>query len=557
MDRILKYEHKILKRHTLLIMILLFYVFYAYFDQRELVTPIFSIVIFVIITASRFVLMKINYGFQLVIYKVANIVSMTFYAYYIYDDRLLVQGLSILLFFINFIECIIIMEPEAPSEKISLLWMGALPLMISSLITLMRSIINIETIVYMGVLWAMLYHILNLVTYYIYEKKKIYLNLNSEIQKNKIEKESLEIEKIKYKKLHHVLLSQKLEIEKKNIELNRVSSEMYTQSELLRYISSVLDIDELIGLVADSIIGAIGVDTCMLYVFDEGTNEMFYKVNTVIEYDFLESFKSDVKSGAYNRFYNKGKPYMDSNVDMHEYPFIQQREVGSIIIVPLVKSDDVYGLLIAEHHTKDMFDHNSMNFFKSIISQINIAINNANLYSKMEEIATRDGLTGLYNRRHIQSIIIEAIDHLENDEVLSLALLDIDLFKKINDTYGHLFGDEVIKAVSSIIQRIAHEHNGHAGRYGGEEFLLVLPKKKLDDAEAIITDLHEEIKALEIIYKETTIVKVNVSIGLSALPTVAKNVESLLHRADNAMYYSKNHGRGKLIIDYDSLLDTL
>ncbi|MCF8020426.1 MAG: sensor domain-containing diguanylate cyclase [Vallitaleaceae bacterium] len=538
-------------------MILLSYVIYSYFDRRELAIPFLGILIFVIITISRFVLMKMNYGHQRTIYKVANVFYMAFYAYYLSDDRLLVQGLSMLLFFINFIELIIIIEPEAPSEKVDLLWMGALPLAISSIATAMRNTLTVEMIVYWGMLWITLYVVFNTVGYYVYEQKKIFKNLNSEIIKNKVEKESLEIEKRNFKKLHHVLLKQKQEIEKKNIELNRVSSEMYTQSELLRYISSVLDIDELIGLVADSIIGAIGVDTCMLYVIDEGTNEKFYKVNTVIEYDFLESFKSDVETGVYERFYETGKPYMDSNVDMREYPFIQNREVGSLIIVPLVKSDDVYGLLIAEHHTKDMFDHNSMNFFKSIISQINIAINNANLYSKMEEIAIRDGLTGLYNREAIQKIIMDTIDHLEKKEVLSLALLDIDRFKKINDTYGHLFGDEVIKAVSSIIQHIADDYNGYAGRYGGEEFLVVLPNTKLNEAEIIVTALHDEIRALDIIYKETAKVKVNVSIGLSALPTIAKDVEGLLHRADNAMYYSKNHGRGRLIVDHENLLDTL
>lgn len=557
MDRILQFEQIILKRHRLLIVILFFYVLYAYFDARELTIPLFAMSIFVIITISRFVLMKISYGHKISVYKVANLFYMTLYAYYIHDDRLLVQGLSMLLFFINFIEMVIILEPETPTEKTNLLWMGAVPLIISSLVTTMQTSLNIEIIIYWGILWVTLYFVLNAFAYYVYEQKKSCTNLNTEIKKNKVEKESLEIEKRKYKKLHHVLLSQKQEIEKKNIELNRVSSEMYTQSELLRYISSVLDIDELIGLVADSIIGAIGVDTCMLYVFDEGTNEQFYKVNTVIEYDFLASFKSDIEMGVYDRFCEAGKPYMDSSVDMLEYPFIQHREVGSLIIVPLVKSDDVYGLLIAEHHTKDMFNHNSMNFFKSIISQINIAINNANLYSKMEELAIRDGLTGLYNREHIQSIIIETIDRLEDNEVLSLALLDIDWFKKINDTYGHLFGDEVIKAVSTIIQRIANDHGGHAGRYGGEEFLVVLPYKNLKNAEIIISDLHEEIKALDIMYKETTTVKVNISIGLSALPTIAKDVEGLLHRADNAMYYSKNHGRGRLIIDHENLLDTL
>ena len=557
MDRILKFEQYILKQHRLLIMILLLYIFYAYFDGRELAIPFFGVVIFIIITISRFALLTIGYGHNIRIYKVANLCYMTLYAFYIHDDRFLVQGLSLLLFYISFIELIIILEPETPNEKTNLLWLGAIPLAISSLLTTIRTSLNIEIIIYWGVLWVTLYFVLNAFTYYVYEQKKSDKNLNAEIKKNKVEKESLEIEKRKYKKLHHVLLSQKQEIERKNIELNRVSSEMYTQSELLRYISSVLDIDELIGLVADSIIGAIGVDTCMLYVFDEGTNEKFYKVNTVIEYDFLASFKSDIEMGVYDRFCEAGKPYMDSNVDMHEYPFIQHREVGSLIIVPLVKSDNVYGLMIAEHHTKDMFDHNSMNFFKSIISQINIAINNANLYSKMEEIAIRDGLTGLYNREHIQSIIIEVIDHLEKDEVLSLALLDIDWFKKINDTYGHLFGDEVIKAVSSIIQRIAQDHNGFAGRYGGEEFLVVLPKKTLDEGEVIIAAMHEEIKALDMMYKETTRVKVDVSIGLSALPTIAKDLERLLHRADNAMYYSKNHGRGKLIVDHDNLLDTL
>ncbi|MDF1618276.1 sensor domain-containing diguanylate cyclase [Petrocella sp. FN5] len=557
MDRILNYEQKILKRHTLLIIILLFYVLFCYFDKRELAIPFWGMIIFITITISRLILMRINYGHKLAIYKVANLLYMTLYAYYIHDERLIVQGLSILLFFVNFIELIVILEPETPSEKGNLLWMGALPLVISGFVSTILTALTIEIIIYWGILWVVLYFVLNSLADYVYEQKKIFANLNIEIQKNKVEKESLEIEKIKYKKLHHVLLTQKQEIEKKNIELNRVSSEMYTQSELLRYISSVLDIDELIGLVADSIIGAIGVDTCMLYVLDEGTNEKFYKVNTVIEYDFLESFKTDIEKGVYSRFYENGKPFMDSNVDIHEYPFIQHREVGSLIIVPLVKSDQVYGLLIAEHHTKDMFDHNSMNFFKSIISQINIAINNANLYSKMEEIAIRDGLTGLYNREHIQSIIIEAIDHIEKDDVLSLALLDIDRFKKINDTYGHLFGDEVIKAVSKIIQRIANEHDGHAGRYGGEEFLVVLPKKNLKEAEAIVTALHEEIKALEIIYKGSAKVKVDTSIGLSALPTVAKDVESLLHRADNAMYYSKNHGRGRLIVDHENLLDSL
>jgi len=194
-------------------------------------------------------------------------------------------------------------------------------------------------------------------------------------------------------------------------------------------------------------------------------------------------------------------------------------------------------------------------FFETVVAQLLVAIHNASLYSRMQQMAIHDSLTGIYNRGQLNVILEQyTIRASEQKNSVSVALLDIDLFKKINDTYGHLFGDEVIKMVAAKMQEVANCFHGIAARYGGEEFVIVLPDVGISDFYHIITSLKETIDNTTLHFNEDE-VHVKVSVGISSYPETSVSCQQLLNRADGAMYYSKQNGRNSITVDNDIVQD--
>lgn len=363
--------------------------------------------------------------------------------------------------------------------------------------------------------------------------------------------EELRLSQNKFKLTHEELAKQKNELEIANTLLNKMTSEIYTQNELLRYISSVLDINELLEVVNDAILGTIGVDTCSLVLYNERNEEYLYNVKSNFPGNHLDQLIRCVEAGTLQPYFDSGKVHLNNRVILHDYTFIVNRPVGSIAIIPLIRDQITYGLLIAEHVNTDIFTDNNIQFFTGISTQITIAINNANIYAMVEDMAVKDGLTGIYNRKYLQDYLTATVSkEPHQSRGIAVSLIDIDKFKNINDSYGHLFGDEAIKLVASIVEKYAKKNRGLAVRYGGEEFVLVFVGMDVETCASTIRQLHEEIKSqtLECVDKNET-VRLNVSIGISHYPSLAKTTEELLLRADNAMYYSKEHGRGKITVD--------
>ena len=187
---------------------------------------------------------------------------------------------------------------------------------------------------------------------------------------------------------------------------------------------------------------------------------------------------------------------------------------------------------------QDMTDSASMEIKLREMQDIN---------KSLEKISNVDALTSIYNRGFIEEKLDKQFKHsFEEKENLCTAIFDIDHFKLVNDTYGHLAGDEVLKNISSTILTILPKHI-HFGRYGGEEFLLIF--SNTDKKEAI--DLSEEIRLsmdnLVTDFKEKKI-KVTISIGLSWFNRTQKNYLQMIHEADIALYDSKRNGRNRLTI---------
>ena len=122
----------------------------------------------------------------------------------------------------------------------------------------------------------------------------------------------------------------------------------------------------------------------------------------------------------------------------------------------------------------------------------------------------------------------------------------------MNDTYGHLAGDEVIKRIAVITESYIEKYNGFVCRYGGEEFVAVLPDRKLEVAQPIIEELFEELCRQVVVYNGLEI-HMSVSIGLTAYPEVCEDTDDLLKRADWCMYYAKEHGRCQINVDNGSI----
>ena len=171
------------------------------------------------------------------------------------------------------------------------------------------------------------------------------------------------------------------------------------------------------------------------------------------------------------------------------------------------------------------------------------------LYLKTEDMAKKDGLTKIFNRIYFNQFFPELKSEVTGERVsLTVAMMDIDHFKNVNDTYGHLAGDEVIKMVASIDDKYAKLYNGTAVRFGGEEFLLILKDMDIARANDILERMHEEIVQNTVEFEDLKI-KVNVSMGLASYPETCESVDDVVDRADQALYYSKEHGRGRITID--------
>lgn len=360
----------------------------------------------------------------------------------------------------------------------------------------------------------------------------------------------------RFKTTNHQIEAQKKELELANQQANRMASEMYLQTELLQYISSVLDLSDLLEMITDSIIGTIGVDTCFLVIYDACQDDYVYNVKSTIKPAYAEYIIRYTEEGGFSDYFDISEMILDNDVQPDNYPFLRDSSVHSLAIIPLIKDKQTYGLLVTEHHAEGMFGDSSRRFFEGIATQLTIAVDNANLYALMENLAVKDGLTDIYNRKYIQDYVK---NFLENDEErchsLTMVLFDVDRFKRVNDQYGHLFGDQVLQMIGGKMMDFAKQYGAVPARYGGEEFVFVFENMKRQDCLPMIEAFHQEIKQTELIYQRqiTKKVKVDLSIGLTDYPAMAKTVEELFWRADKAMYYAKNNGRGQIIVDFPTL----
>lgn len=389
---------------------------------------------------------------------------------------------------------------------------------------------------------------------YMVDVDNVLRNQRYEVEHVIEEKDSIMNMQDKMKSTNQQLNLQKIELQNANKQIKNANAEMVMQAELLRYISTSFDLPKISNHITESLMTVKNLSFCAVYI-KEGVYLNKY-ANYVIKTKIaqLQSKMKDNLEDVYNQFVQSNKREITYHADeiKDALPFLKDVYVNSVYIKLLGQENEQFGIFMIGDCEKNMFQE-SMSFYDAVIAQYNIAIANARIYNDMQHMARKDGLTGINNRIYFNQLFKEHAEQIvAKGGCMSVALMDIDKFKSVNDTYGHLAGDEVIKRIATVTENCIDRYDGFVCRYGGEEFVAVLPGRNLEVATPIIEELFEEICKQVVHYNDNEI-HMSVSVGLTSYPEVCDDTEQLLKRADWCMYYSKEHGRCQIKVDDGSI----
>lgn len=224
----------------------------------------------------------------------------------------------------------------------------------------------------------------------------------------------------------------------------------------------------------------------------------------------------------------------------------QQTQGGSILVAPMVFEGRVVGTVTAIRDLhKDDFDESDREVLKTIATQMAVALQNHQLYVALQRQAKTDPLTGVYNRRYLFEVGEREVARSQRLNLpLSVILFDLDHFKRINDTYGHLVGDRVLVHVARGVQRLLRSSDILA-RYGGEEFAILLPGLPLDRALTVAARIHAWMRSTPC-KTDKHQVRVTGSFGVATLLPSMQTFSALLEVADDLLYRAKEHGRDRI-----------
>jgi diguanylate cyclase (GGDEF)-like protein len=234
--------------------------------------------------------------------------------------------------------------------------------------------------------------------------------------------------------------------------------------------------------------------------------------------------------------------------------FIRRPRFSSLIALPIVVNGRFWGTLKGVAAEPDQFDEDDLRLLSVLDGIASIALANVRLFQKTQDLAITDGLTGLYVHNYFKERLAEEWSRSKSHALpLSMALLDVDHFKKINDAHGHPVGDIVLRQIASLLRRRLRETD-FLSRYGGEEFGIIMPQTNIAEARQVCEELRRCAEAerffLPIESFHPVQVKVTVSIGVAALGGSVKTEDELLRAADVALYAAKENGRNRVEADF-------
>ena len=308
--------------------------------------------------------------------------------------------------------------------------------------------------------------------------------------------------------------------------------------------------EDLLKFVLSHAIEILQAERGSIMLLDDQTDELVIKVATGGRYRAISSNPIKLGSGVCGKVALEGNGII-SNEGFKDSRFenfgsiMPVEDINSLICAPLKFKEGTIGVInIVNKKDNQLFNENDLSLLTLIGTQAAVTIENNKLY----ELSITDGMTHLFVHRYFQARLTEEILRARRYGLnISLIMIDIDNFKKFNDTYGHQVGDNVIQKVAQTIKETIRTGIDIPCRYGGEEMCIILPETKSEDAYLSAERIRKNIAAVSLPHSSGDL-HITVSIGVAAYPIHAKDKESLIKASDAAMYNSKSLGKNRTSI---------
>ena len=288
---------------------------------------------------------------------------------------------------------------------------------------------------------------------------------------------------------------------------------------------------------------------CLLFLQEL---EMYMYINRPISREALEELVQETMQTATGYAWQEKDTALIERVILNEDKVdddLQERQhKPEYIHIPLTAHKTVIGVLQVAGPPTPSFRRDAPVILSLISNELTMILDNARLYEGAKRMAITDGLTRIYNHRFFQELFEKEFKRATRyGSVFSLIMLDIDFFKRINDTYGHLFGDEILKEMAALVKGCLRTMDILA-RYGGEEFAILLPETHLEDAIQTAERIRMAVENHDFPASKGEPVKVTVSQGVTSFPsTDIEKRSDIVAKADAALYEAKEAGRNRVI----------
>jgi len=356
---------------------------------------------------------------------------------------------------------------------------------------------------------------------------------------------------VKAKELLETLVGMIAQLNFKKFGLTKEVAELSALHEITNLVGAVGDFDKMMRHLSEKITQLSGVERCTLVIRDEKIERFLVATSMSLTPDFRSRFIEFTRDILFERrLFSKDSFIVEHAEDIIEPEYVELYKEYGIrlrITIPLVVRERTIGILELYPEPDLELTKERMDFFVQVACQTGVAIDNAAIFSHAERLATTDGLTGLLNYRTFHhQFAIEIKRARRYTQKLSVLMLDIDNFKAVNDTYGHLLGNVVLSEFANILQQSVREVDVVA-RYGGEEFVIVLPETLGEGAEILGERLRKTVSEYAFSGPGAMALRLTVSVGVADFNDTVKTPEDLLEQADNALLAAKLRGKDQYV----------
>ncbi len=338
------------------------------------------------------------------------------------------------------------------------------------------------------------------------------------------------------------------------VELKRQVERLSLFHDVGKALASTLDLQKVLQTIMEKISDLLQPDAWSLLMLDEKAQELYFEIAIGAGADKLKDLRLKIGEGIAGWVAQHGEPVLVDEVEKDprftpRFDELTQTDTRSVVAVPIKGREKVVGVIeLVNFLGKGSFRNDDIPILKNLADYAAIAIENARYVQRIHELTITDDCTSLYNARHLNFVLdAEIYRSTRYNYEFSVIFIDLDRFKQVNDTHGHLVGSKLLWMIGEIIKNNLRMID-YAFRYGGDEFVVLLPQTSKESSLTVVRRIKDLLNTKSFFEEEGLNIRLTASFGVSSFPADGHTRKELLRQADEAMYLVKNTSRNSIAL---------